>query len=356
MFWLWQFADTRGPARPTPMPQPGGKAPTGNVPVDPADSQIEEEEELNTVSEEINETLALLMPWAISFLAHFGLILLAFFVVWSVRTIIDDPPEIVPSSQFNPSEKMTLVVSDEADVSDTENITREVETTTVARGDPSTDVAQIETADMPSVLGTAASNPLPFGTIAGTDATGVGFMGVGGNARDVVFVVDASGSLIDSLPFVIQRLQESILQLNEEHQRFSVIFFQRGTFIEKTPPGLQPATARMKQQTVEWMDLSNHNIIPRGESTPERALEVALRYRPDLIYILSDNITGFGRYSIDSDKLLSLVEQTKQQFRAETKINTIQYLYEDEMETLKKIAEQHGGIYKFIDPSYVGLQ
>ena len=47
----------------------------------------------------------------------------------------------------------------------------------------------------------------------------------GVQARRVVFVVDASGSLIDTLAFVIRDLKRAVGSLNER-QMFTVIFFQ----------------------------------------------------------------------------------------------------------------------------------
>lgn len=309
-----------------------------------------------SVGEEINDTLGLLMPWVISFLAHFGLILLAFFVVWSVRTIIDDPSEIVPSTQYNPAAVLPLTMEPTEMTVTRDPVTRDVETTPVDRTHAADAPAPISTSDLPATLGPAVASIDGTGGLA-DGLGGIDFLGVpAGNARDIVFLVDASGSLIDGLPFVIEKLQQSIRDLDPNHQRFTVIFFQRGTFIEKSPLGLQPASPQLKDQTIAWMDLSQQNIIPRGESTPEKALQVALRYRPDLIYILSDNITGHGRYSINADELLALIDRTKQQYDAAPAINTIQYLYEDPSQTMEKIAEQHGGIYKFIDPSFVGLQ
>lgn len=309
---------------------------------------------LNSVKAEVNETIALLMPWAISFLAHFGLVLLAFFIVWSVRTIIDDPATIVPASD-RMTAVMPLETSELIEISQTDALIRQAEPASVVRSTSSEPTLDPSDSDLPDVLGQTIAAKSGFNTpILGESLT---FMDIpGGHANDIVYLVDASGSLIDSLPFVIHKLQESIRELNPERQRFTVIFFQRGTYIEKAPAGLQPASEALKQKTITWLDLSNQQIIPRGESTPVRALEVALRYRPDLIYILSDNITGHGRYAVDSDELLSMIERTAKQHRADPVIHTIQYLYDDPMETLRKIAERHRGVYRFVDPSYVGLK
>ena len=58
--------------------------------IDPIGDQewVEEESE---VGEEVRATLAALTPWGISILAHVGLIVIAFFLVW--QTIVSQPEE-----------------------------------------------------------------------------------------------------------------------------------------------------------------------------------------------------------------------------------------------------------------------
>ena len=100
-------------------------------------------------------------------------------------------------------------------------------------------------------------------------------------------------------------------------------------------------------------------MTPKGLSNPVKALRLALRYRPQLLFVLSDNITGQGRYEVDQRRLLASIEREN---KSATKINTIQFVYPDPLEkfslkaTLQLIAERTGGIYKFLDARELGIE
>jgi hypothetical protein len=202
----------------------------------------------------------------------------------------------------------------------------------------------------------------PFGSGVGGGGGGmkVSFAGTGGNAYRLIYLIDASGSLIDTLPFVINELKRSITELSEK-QQFTVIFFQGDEAVEVPVPqrGLKPATADVKQKVIQWIDPSAGNIVPQGLSNPVKALKLALQYKPQLLFILSDNITGKGRYEVDQRRLLEDIERTN---TANTKINTIQFLYPDPLTkvgmkgTLELIAANSGGTYKFLDGRELGIQ
>ena len=84
MSWLFTFAD---PA-PTPLKDP----------VDPELARHAGPRE--TVADEVNATLLVLLPWGISALIHAGVILLAFFVVWTVVASTQDNDVIVPTLEL----------------------------------------------------------------------------------------------------------------------------------------------------------------------------------------------------------------------------------------------------------------
>jgi hypothetical protein len=170
-----------------------------------------------------------------------------------------------------------------------------------------------------------------------------------------VYLVDASGDMIDIFAFIINELKRSIRQLGPE-QRFNIIFFQEGKAIEVPVPqrGLKPATVQVKQAVADWISVETGNIVPRLSTDPAAAIRQALGYQPDLVYLLSANITGREQWSVSQDWLLNLIRRTKQACRTErTRINTLQFVDEDPLQTLKLIAEQHGGIYRFISEDEV---
>ena len=352
MWWLTFADDSERPGR-TERPSP--KPEKADVAAPAAGEEFLDEQEAS-VGDEITTMLTMLLPWAISLLLHLGIFLLAVFLIWSGAIKEEEDPPIIPEARMlndEPSELLTH--SEDLETPATTEIPRDIQTQEVAKGDPLSALTTDTATDM-ALIGVTGSKALPAGSKIGKDPFGVGMYGVGGNARSIVYVVDASGSLIDALPFVIEELKNSFRKLSAE-QRFSVIFFQRDTAIEVTVPhrGLKKATQDTIRKVSDWITLDAGNIVPRGSSNPVSAIQRAISYRPDLIYILSDNITGKGQYAVDQRELLETIEQAKKRRGADkTRINTIQFLYPDPLGTLKTIAEKYGGRYRFVDESVVG--
>jgi hypothetical protein len=370
--WIWYFASDRpdspdeSPAeeqsssspRPSPRPQGPTARPDAKSAMAPpstpdaVEEVAEDEEEYASVGSEINATLAMLLPWAISILFHLGLILLALFVVWTAAVEQEEEEVIIPIARLSETPGGSLTESEDVELQKTQNV-RRVRTADTADQDALSDLNQ-KLNNQVSLIGVAGGGGgkiAPFGTTTGGGVK-ARFYGTGGNARRLAYVVDASGSLIDTLPFVIRELKRSVSELSPK-QQFTVIFFQRDQAIEVPPRGLKKANPETKKAVADWISLQSGNIIPRGKSNPIQALKLAMGYRPDLVFVLSDNITGSGRYEVDKEHLLEMLQTLNKQGR--TKINTIQFLYEDELGTLKEISEQHGGIHKFVSRADLGL-
>ncbi len=355
MWWLTFADEDKGPAKPDrPSPKPRQAAPAAAAAVDPE----AQDDEQASVGEEVNTMLTMLLPWAISLLLHLGIGLLAVFVAFTLGVEEEEEPPIIPEARMlNDAPSELLTHSEDLEVTATTEIPRDIQTQEVAQGDPLSALTTDAATDM-ALIGVTGSKALPAGSRIGKDPFGVGMYGVGGNARTIAYVVDASGSLIDTLPFVIEELKDSFRKLSPE-QRFTVIFFQAGAAIEVPVPhrGLKRATPETIQKVADWISLESGNIVPRGSTTPVDAVSRAISYRPDLIYVLSDNITGKGRFSIDQAELLERINDAKRRRGAnKTRINTIQFLYPDPLGTLKTIAAQHEGRYRFVDESVVGTR
>lgn len=163
------------------------------------------------------------------------------------------------------------------------------------------------------------------------------FFGLGGSARGtrkIVYVVDRSGSMIDSFVYVQAELKRSISALRRS-QKFHVIFFNSGPPLENPPGRLVSAIEAHKQQLFEFTD----TVIPRGDTKPERALERALSMEPDLMYLLSDGIDF-------RPSLLQALKAWNKNLR--TRIFTIAYLDQTGSELLERIAREHNGEFKFV--------
>lgn len=294
-----------------------------------------------------------MLPWMAAFLFHMGIVVLALFLVWTyLQTQQADHP-VVPTTTLGEETGSKLQHHEDAQVS-SRNRSRQTRTSRSRSGQS---IRVLSTANsntkMIGPAGGATGAPTSLdGTSTGSGAPRAEFFGPVGNARKLVYLIDASGSLIDTLPFVINELKRSINELSPK-QEFTVIFFQGGSAIEAPPHGWKPATQQMKQKVSNWVTLEAGNIVPHGKTNPVKAIELAMRYDPQLVFILSDNFLGQGQYEVDRNNLFRMLDQANPQRR--TKINTIQFLYPDPLNTLKMIAEKHGGTYKFVSESDLGL-
>ena len=295
--------------------------------------------------------------WAGSVLGHAVILLLVLLLGWNISQ--DSKPKTTP-----------LITA----------------TTDQVRPEPLADIEMEQTAPAALVLEPLAIPEMPSetsglmmptsGTLAGGGLRGsapprlgrVSFVGLGGgNARRIVYVVDASGSMIGAFPMILDELQKSVENLSAA-QSFSIIFFQRDQAVE-TPPGgqLVRATDENKGRTLEWI---GKNIVPSGRSSPLNALERAMTLQPEVVFLLSSNITGSGRYEMNTDALLAGLDALNPIDPAvgsrKTIINCVQFLEEDPLDALKLIARRHGGsddetrneaeAYRFLNRSELGLR
>ncbi len=217
-----------------------------------------------------------------------------------------------------------------------------------------------------AAAGASASSPLD--APPDTADLQVELFGLPATARRIVFVVDASGSLLDTLPYVLRELQSRIGDLSRK-QRFTILFFTgqpgadaRSRLVEIQPGGLGKdaiATQRRKLAAVRWIDPEQRSVEPAFRGDPIAAIAQALTYEPDVIYLLSDNITGVGQRPIDQQRFLREVRRANP---GNTQIHTIQFVYEDPLaqildprtgkprfqRTLRLLAEQNAGKHIYI--------
>ncbi|MEZ6193347.1 MAG: VWA domain-containing protein [Phycisphaerales bacterium] len=300
------------------------------------------------------DTLTTLLPWGVSFLLHAGLVLLALFVVWSTVMLTSDEKIIIPTARLSATPGAPLQIKETPRLKADPVARRTV--SPLRNKQPVQMLTQpVSDASLVGVLGSSGdANPFEA-TLSGGGELRAQFLGSGGNARRIAFVIDASGSLIDNFPFVIQELRRSITQLSGR-QQFTVIFYQGDQVIEVPPLGIDAkrATAAIKQQVMEWLADDQYNVTPKGTTNPVKALRRAFQYEPQLVFLLSDAITGQGQYEIDQRQLLNEIEKAN---RSGTKINTIQFIQEDPLvkaglaPTMKLIADQSGGVYKYVPES-----
>jgi hypothetical protein len=156
-------------------------------------------------------------------------------------------------------------------------------------------------------------------------------------ARKIVYVVDRSGSMTDSIEYVKAELKRSVRELGEEKE-FHVIFSSSGPCVEMPTRRLVNATERNKQFAYEFID----GVIAQSETDPSDALRRAFAVRPEVVYLLTDG--EFDRAIVDLVRSLNT--------GGKVRVNTIGFLYTQpgtSAETvLKQIAAENGGNYKFV--------
>jgi hypothetical protein len=178
------------------------------------------------------------------------------------------------------------------------------------------------------------------------------------NARRIVYVVDASGSLVGSFPQVIEELRRSVMKL-DPRQNFGIIFIQRGEALTVPPGGaLQPATPERLAEAMKWIDAK---VVPTGRSNPIAAIEAAIALKPEIIFLLSADITGAGEFEISEKRLLEEMERLNPKDPATghrpVRIQCVQFLDPDPVGTLERLAKEHGGAdgYRYLGRAELGL-
>ncbi|MEM1109084.1 MAG: FHA domain-containing protein [Planctomycetota bacterium] len=163
--------------------------------------------------------------------------------------------------------------------------------------------------------------------------------------REIVYVVDASGSMVDSMNQGALTWLESQLAGLTNQDRFTVLFFRSGEVIETPPNGLKPSIPSAREETLQWVDPAAGNFQLRGQSEPMAALQRAISYTPTDIYILSDDKFGQRRAMADFDigDLEPLLDESP------PLVHTVQFFYKNEEDNrLQAIAQRFGGEYEFV--------
>ncbi len=177
-----------------------------------------------------------------------------------------------------------------------------------------------------------------------------GLYGTPGATR-IVYLIDASGSLIDTFPFILNELQRSLSELQAQ-QSFAVLFFSGDQVIEAPPYGMKRATTQAVRHTSQWIDPGSGRIIASGPADAQAGIRRALAYQPDAIIILSDGLTGAGDRAMGQRaRLLSLIGTAN---TADVVFHTLQVCRPDPLSTptrlgtLELIALQSGGVHRYL--------
>ncbi|MEM7681587.1 MAG: hypothetical protein AAF288_06505 [Planctomycetota bacterium] len=174
----------------------------------------------------------------------------------------------------------------------------------------------------------------------------------------IVYVVDASGSLVDRFPFVLAELATSIETLGA-HRSFAVVFFRDGQPVELDDLGLRSATGSAKRAAATRLQPDALNLAPTGRTDPRAAVRRAMAYHPDRVFLISDNLLGAAAEPRRRGELLADFDFANGHA---ARISTVQLLDHDPLERfgfqplLQAIAQRHNGEYRVVSSDDLGLE
>lgn len=313
-----------------------------------------------------------LVSLSVSLAVHALLAVMALAVVWTVTMPAREDRPDVTVSFFDPAPSGVVLTAapDDAPLAALLPPTPVSQTPVPETPRPQTRVSEPTLSEQVAErAGSAAGAPGGVGLLLSSDERRaliessafpeVKFAGLGaGNARSLVYVVDAGGSMVTTFGQVKDDLKRSLFK-TAPSQSVQVIFFKDGRWIGAPHPQDPRAPiegARMIRASREniraisaWID----TVRPSGVGNPEVGLEAALAFRPEAVFVLSSVIPGAGEWKPNKQQLMARLEQLNPRGsdgRRPTVIKTIQYLDADEQGILQAIAEAHGGKdgYNFI--------
>jgi len=170
------------------------------------------------------------------------------------------------------------------------------------------------------------------GELADPSAT---FFGVKADGRKFVFVVDTSGSMALNARFLRCRneLLRSLASMQYGQQYF-VVFFNHTTFPMPEHKLVDARPAQLKK-TAEWVV----GAVPAGGTEPWDGLALALRMKPDAIYLLTD-----GQFDPKVvDKTIAAQPESKK-----IPIHTIAFESLEGARLLETISRASGGQHLFV--------
>ena len=154
------------------------------------------------------------------------------------------------------------------------------------------------------------------------------------SAKDVVYVVDASGSMRGKR--FRRACEELIYSLNnlETTQRFAILFFS-GHSVRSYPDGAHLSMAN--RRNISKAQRLIRSINPHGGTEPSKSLVNAIARKPELVFFLSDG-------EIPDETVFDARDANKDY----TVINTIGFEYRFGARLLRALAEQNSGEYRFV--------
>jgi hypothetical protein len=182
------------------------------------------------------------------------------------------------------------------------------------------------------------SGAAPFGIPRGGSGPGTGIFKDPKVARKVVYLCDASGTMITVFDKLREELTQSIDRLRPT-QSFSVVLFSDNKAIVLDKSGLLMATPENKRRAAEFVG----GVVARGSTNPLPAIREALRMEPELIHCLTDGFDQVSSFEAVAEEFRRLNRDSR------VRVNTLLIEGSDLPElraVLQRIAAENGGVFK----------
>lgn len=162
------------------------------------------------------------------------------------------------------------------------------------------------------------------------------FFGMEIQAAKIVYVIDKTGSMKEDFAPVQAELIRSIGDLTPAAS-FHVIAFSTESILEIPAKTLVRATPQNKAAAKERIAA----VEPRGSGAMLAGMTKAFAAKPDAIYLLCDGDVSSG----DVAPVKALNADGK------VKVNAVGYRFKEAEASMKEIASQNGGEYRFVPGS-----
>ena len=302
----------------------------------------------STNVEDMLDLLTKAMPFVLSLMLHLGLLLIMIFIV------MYSSEDVIPENVLFP---------DAAWSEDPGGRMRPAETT-VNESKAATTVQQRKHRTESRVSGKRNRKPtliasggggmeggslLPVG-LSGGGGPKSSFLGTGGNAHHVVYVIDYSGSMATNWELLQRQMLLSISKMKNS-QDFHVILFAWSDPVEYGPKRLVPVTREHRKGVAVFLS----KVVAEKDTRPIPAIERAFEVLKDadprkpgkLIYLLTD-----ADFSHNDEKVIAAIRRANAD--KSVMINTFLFREkppDESMEkTMKQIAEENGGRYRYVNP------
>ncbi len=226
-------------------------------------------------------------PWGVSILLHVGLIAIGFAITWSIIRLDERlPSPLVTSDVVAMTPVMPLRAAPEA-----------VQSAPTPLPVPAAHDTRATPPRIAAPPPTAAFTP-PTSDFAGESTS---------SAARVVFLIDASGSMVAWLPFVLDEVERTLAAMHPS-QQFAVACFS-GEDV-RVLPGRGLMAARPAEIPPLMKQLREITARPFGKgSDPVPGFQAAFSLRPELVLLLSEGLDGRGRWAVDRTATMAALER-----------------------------------------------